>query len=87
MNETVQRALDEFAGYNMSQAELSDLAVALRPYCVTIVADGMHIEQLNILAAHPCDANVKAMELIFGDFSGPKPTTLKISVEPVRRPI
>lgn len=86
MNPRIQAAT-EFAGYPLSET-LTDVTIqpTMSAYCVTVTVDNQVTEQLRVLATNPCDANVIAIELLFGDFDSVKPKRgLKISVEPIAR--
>lgn len=67
----------------VEQHKLDELSRRLIPFCVTVVTAD-RTEQINVLAAHACAANVMVVEMLFGEFDAEKPQSFKIKVEPVQ---
>lgn len=72
-------------GVPLSAPELKNLHEIngkLIPFRVTLTLPD-RTEQINILATDACNANVRVVEMIFGDFNADKPQAFKLKVEPV----
>jgi hypothetical protein len=65
------------------QRMLNELNRRLIPFRVTVTLPD-RIEQINILATDACHANIRVVEMVFGDFDAEKPQAFKVKVEPVQ---
>lgn len=62
---------------------LDELNRKLIPFRVTVTLPD-RTEQINILATDACHANIRVVEMIFGDFDAEKPQSFRVKVEPVQ---
>lgn len=65
------------------QRMLNELNRRLIPFRVTVTLPD-RTEQINILATDACHANIRVVEMVFGDFDAEKPQAFKVKVEPVQ---
>lgn len=56
----------------------------LIPFRVTVTT-ASNIETINILAPDACAANIRAVEMLFGEFDADKPDAFKLKVEPMKQ--
>jgi hypothetical protein len=65
------------------QRLLNEMDSKMLPFSVT-VSTAAWIERINILAPDACAANIRAVEMMFGEFDTDKPQAFRIKVEPVK---
>jgi hypothetical protein len=65
------------------QRLLNELNRKLIPFRVTVTLPD-RTEQINILATDACHANIRVVEMVFGDFDSEKPQSFRVKVEPVQ---